>query len=68
MSEIVWIRQSTIFARCMDQAARVKPRWTQAWWRLVTELYLDKGGKVTEDEIDPDPEISDPDYRAAILD
>jgi len=50
MSENVWIMQPTLWALAQDRAARALPRWTKAWWRKALEIYLDRGGKVQEDE------------------
>jgi len=65
MSDTVWIGQSGLWAHAQDRAARERPRWTQAWWRKVLEIYLERGGKVLEDEnIRDDPESPESDHRS----
>lgn len=65
MNGVVWIIQSTLWAFAQDRAARDIPRWTRAWWRKVLEIYLEKGGKIQEDEyIGNESEDPESDHRS----
>jgi len=59
--------QAQLWALAQDRAARDLPRWTKAWWRKAFEIYLDRGGRVQEDEVENEFTHADPDNRALAM-
>jgi hypothetical protein len=53
---VSWVKSQSLWRLATKKASQERPKWTDAFWRKVKELYVSMGGRFEEETEEPELE------------